>query len=100
MLVVSQFDDVLFEFQKPLRYAVDGAKSRVFATFADGHSELLGAYDSKEHARYALGKLILAYNDGYRMFYMPSAVEVRGELMNRHCKPVRSTGAGKSHGGT
>lgn len=100
MLVVSQFDDVIFEFQKPLRYSVDGVKGRVFAVFPDGQSEQLGAYDSKEHARYALGQLMSAYNNCCRVFYMPSAVEVRGELMNRHCKPVRCTGAGNSHGGT
>lgn len=100
MLVVAQSGAILFEFQKPLRYLVDYKDSRVFAAFADGHCEMLGGYDDKEHAKFVLGKMAQAFNDGRSVFYMPDAVEIRSELMNRHCKPVRSTGAGKSHGGT
>lgn len=100
MLVFSQSGAILFEFQKPLRYLVDYKDSRVFAAFVDGHCEMLGGYDNKEHAKFVLGRMAQAYDDGRSIFYMPDAVEVRGELMNRHCKPVRSTGAGKSHGGT
>ena len=99
MLILSQSGALLIEFSKPMKYSVDPA-GKVFAAFVEGHSELLGVYDVKEHAKHVIGQMAAAYIEGRRMFYMPDAVEVRSELMNRHCKPVRITGAGNSHGGT
>ncbi len=100
MIIISQTDSLAFDFHQATRFTLDPAKNAVFAKFSDGHGELLGVYDEKSHAKHVIGMMVTAYCEGRTVFHMPDQVDVRAELMNRHCQPVRSTGAGKSHGGT